>query len=310
MRYLQFPVTMKNLCAQIILGKSLFKQTLKAFALGVILISSPANALDIPVGGSEDKRIRFVNYNASDVVKVVGRYRASTQIEFDPHEEIAHVAIGDSVAWEVAPAKNILFLKPREKNPPTNLQVVTIRYSGERRVYQFELQATEGDVRQADSYFVVRFRYPHDMETRRKAEAAAKAATADRKRADETLSLHQDYGARNYQYSAQGSRALQPDMIYDDGKVTTMRFAGNREIPAIYMVQSDGKETLIPWDARRSGEVVVIHGTAREFRLRRGGDVICIFNEAYDPVGVNPGTGTTSPSVERVVKPKPRGSDR
>jgi len=300
MRYFQFPVTINNLCAQIFSG----------LMICAFLALSPANALDVPVGGSEDKRIRYVNYNASDVVKVVGRYRASTQIEFDPHEEIAHVAIGDSMAWEIAPAKNILFLKPREKHPPTNLQVVTIRYSGERRVYQFELQATEGDVRQADSYFAVRFRYPHDMEARRKAEAAAKAVTADQKRADEALSLHQDYGARNYQYSAQGSRAIQPDMIYDDGKVTTMRFAGNREIPAIYMVQSDGKETLIPWDARRSGEVVVIHGVAKEFRLRRGGDVICIFNEAYDPVGVNPGTGTTSPSVERVVKPKPRGSDR
>ena len=67
-----------------------------------------------------------------------------------------------------------------------------------------------------------------------------------------------------------------------------MRFAGNREIPAIYMVQSDGNETLIPWDARQSGEVAVIHGTSREFRLRRGGDVLCIFNEAYDPVGVIP----------------------
>jgi len=300
MRYFRSFQEKNNLCAQIILGL--------VFATFVPL--SPANALDIPVGGVQDKRIRFVNYNANDVVKVVGRYRTSTQIEFDPHEEIVQVAGGDTASWEIAPAKNILFIKPREKNPPTNLQVVTIRYSGERRSYQFELQAADGDIRQADSYFVIRFRYPHDLEERRKAEAAARAAMVGQKRVDEALSLHQHYGERNYQYSAQGSRAIQPDMIYDDGKVTTMRFAGNREIPAIYMVQSDGKETLIPWDARRSGEVVVIHGTAREFRLRRGGNVICIFNEAYDPVDVNPGTGTTSPSVERVVKPKPRGSDR
>jgi len=290
--------------------KNLHVSILITLAFGIFLNPAPVLALDVPVGGSEDKRIRFVNYNASDIVKVIGRYRASTQIEFDPEEEIAHVAIGDSVAWEVAPAKNILFLKPREKHPPTNLQVVTIRYSGERRVYQFELQATEGDVRQEDSYFAVRFRYPQDVEAKRRAEAAIKAANADRRKAGEALSLHQAYGERNYQYSAQGSRAIQPDMIYDDGKVTTMRFAGNREIPAIYMVQSDGKEALIPWDARKSGEIVVIHGTAREFRLRRGGDVICIFNEAYNPVGVNPGTGTTSPSVKRTIKGAPQGSNR
>lgn len=283
---------------------------LSALACACIIVTTPAPALETPAGLASDKRIRIVDYTPNDVVKVVGRYRASTQIEFAPTEEIVHVAIGDSVSWEVAPAKNILFLKPREKNPPTNLQVVTIRANGERRIYQFELRASEGPVTLDDAYFVVRFGYPADEAERRRREAAARHRAAEKKWVDRTLSLHQAYAARNYRYSAQGSRALQPEMIFDDGKVTTMTFAGNREIPAIYMVQSDGEETLIPWDARDGGEVVVIHGTAREFRLRRGGDVLCIFNEAYDPVGVNPGTGTTSPSVERVIKPLPRGSER
>lgn len=285
-----------------------------ALACGIALMGTSALALDIPSAGKNDNRIRTVNYTPHDVVKVVGRYRASTQIEFDATEEIVHVAVGDSVSWEVAPAHNILFLKPREKNPPTNLQVVTMRASGERRVYQFELRAIDGDVTANDAYFLVRFRYPTDEANERQRLAALQAASnraaANKTAVDNALSLHQSFGARNYRYSAQGSRALQPDSIHDDGKVTTMRFAGNREVPAIYMIQSDGSETMIPWDARKSGEVVVIHGTAKEFRLRRGGDVLCIFNEAYDPVGVNPGTGTTSPSVERQVRPEPRGADR
>lgn len=279
-------------------------------ACTIVVQIVPAAALETPKGMSSDKRIRTVDYTPNDVIKVVGRYRASTQIEFAATEEIVHVAIGDSLSWEVAPARNILFLKPREKNPPTNLQVVTVRASGERRVYQFELRASEGPVTGDDAYFVVRFRYPADEAERRRAETAARQATVERERVDDTLSLHQSYAARNYRYSAQGSRALQPDMIFDDGKVTTLTFAGNREVPAIYMVQSDGEETLIPWDARGGGEVIVVHGTAREFRLRSGDDVLCIFNEAFDPVGVDPGTGTTSPSVERVIEPEPRGSDR
>lgn len=280
------------------------------FIVGVTAGGSPALALDVPIGMSTDNRIRTVNYTPNDVVQVIGRYRASTQIEFAPTEEIAHIAIGDSVSWEVAPARNILFLKPRERNPPTNLQVVTIRQTGERRVYQFELRAVDGEVTRNDAYFVVRFRYPTDEQALRQQQAAAAQAAAGRAAADEALSLHQAYGARNYSYSAQGSRPLQPDSVYDDGRVTTMRFDGNREIPAIYMVQADGSETMIPWDARQGGQVVVIHGTAREFRLRMGGVVLCIFNEAYDPVGVNAATGTTSPSVERTVQPEPRGSDR
>lgn len=283
---------------------------LSVIACFATILAMPAYALDTPIGMASDNRIRTVVYTPNDVTKIVGRYRASTQIEFAATEEIVHVAIGDSVSWEVAPAKNLLFLKPREKNPPTNLQVVTIRANGERRVYQFELRASEGPVTGDGAYFLVRFRYPADEAERRELRAAARQAATERKWADRTLSLHQSYAARNYRYSAQGSRALQPDMVFDDGKVTTMTFAGNREIPTIYMVQSDGEETLIPWDARQSGQVVVVHGTAREFRLRRGNDVLCIFNEAYDPVGVNPGTGTTSPSVERQVEPEPRGSER
>lgn len=85
--------------------------------------------------------------------------------------------------------------------------------------------------------------------------------------------------------------------------MTTLRFAGNRPIPAIYAVQDGGEETLIPTDVRDAGETVVVHATARAFRLRTGRDVLCLFNEGYDAIGVNPGTGTTSPSIAREVKP-------
>jgi type IV secretion system protein VirB9 len=50
---------------------------------------------------------------------------------------------------------------------------------------------------------------------------------------------------------------------------------------------------------------VVVHATAKEFRLRKGDNVLCIFNEAFDAVGINPGTNTTSPSIERRAKKSP-----
>jgi len=65
-------------------------------------------------------------------------------------------------------------------------------------------------------------------------------------------------------------------------------------------VNADGSESLVPKDIR--GELVVVHAVGRAFRLRRGGEVLCIFNEAFDPVGVNYGTNTTSPSVVRTPR--------
>ncbi|MBM3655089.1 MAG: P-type conjugative transfer protein VirB9, partial [Alphaproteobacteria bacterium] len=111
----------------------------------------------------------------------------------------------------------------------------------------------------------------------------------------------------NWRFSAQGSVDLEPEVVFDDGKETTFRFAGNREIPAIYLIASDGAETLAAKDVH--GELVTVHATAREFRLRKGGDVLCVFNEAFDPVGVNRRTKTMSDGVLRLPKsPMPAGS--
>lgn len=263
----------------------------------------PSLALQVPTAGARDERVRFVAYDPANVVKVNGVIRASTQVIFAEDEEIAHVAIGDSIAWEVAPAGSILFLKPREKHPPTNLQVVTTRRDGRKRSYQFELSIAEASLK--ESYFVVKYSYPADEADRRRAETEARGQQREGVVIEQTFDLHQQYGARNWRFSAQGAADLEPDNVFDDGKVTSFRFAGNREVPAISMVGSDGAESLVPKDVR--GELVVVHATAREFRLRRGNEVLCIFNEAFDAVGSSPGTGTTSPSIARTQKqPAPR----
>ncbi|MEI5668473.1 P-type conjugative transfer protein VirB9 [Bosea sp. CCNWLW174] len=268
-----------------------------------ISIGLPSLALQLPTAGARDERVRFVAYDPANVVKVNGVIRASTQVIFAEDEEIAHVAIGDSIAWEVAPAGSILFLKPREKHPPTNLQVVTTRRDGRKRSYQFELAIAEASLK--ESYFVVKYSYPADEADRRRAETEARGQQREGVVIEQTFDLHQQYGARNWRFSAQGAADLEPDSVFDDGKVTSFRFAGNREVPAISMVGSDGAESLVPKDVR--GELVVVHATAREFRLRRGNEVLCIFNEAFDAVGRSPGTGTTSPSIARTQKqPAPR----
>ncbi|MGR9319784.1 P-type conjugative transfer protein VirB9 (plasmid) [Rhizobium leguminosarum] len=263
--------------------------------------SQAAFALDIPRGASQDSRVRFIDYQPYNITKIVGTLRSSVQIEFAADEEIAHVALGNSVAWEVAPAGNILFLKPRENQPVTNISVVTTRRDGSTRSYQMELTVRDGTVEAGqNTYFYVKYRYPADEAERRRLDAAARAQAAQAGEADKVLALHEAYGPRNWRYSAQGSAALEPQAVYDNGKVTTFAFAGNQEMPAIYMENSDGSESLVPKSV--DSNLVLVHAISRKFILRRGGDVLCVFNEAYDRIGINPDTNTTSPSVERVVK--------
>jgi len=276
-------------------------RTAPIVALVLSISMSPALALEIPRGASQDSRVRFVNYQPFNITRVVGTLRSSVQVEFAEDEEIAHVALGNSVAWEVAPAGNILFLKPRENQPVTNISVVTTRRDGSTRSYQMELTVRDGSVEAGqNTYFYVKFRYPGDEAELRRQQAASRALAAQAKDADNVLALHEAYGPRNWRYSAQGSQALEPQSVYDNGKITTFTFVGNQEMPAIYMENSDGTESLVAKSV--DGNLVMVHAISRKFILRRGKDVLCVFNEAYDRVGINPDTNTMSPSVERVVK--------
>ncbi|MBK5570012.1 P-type conjugative transfer protein VirB9 [Ensifer sp. SSB1] len=276
-------------------------RTVIIFALLLAGSASSAHALEIPRGASQDSRVRFVDYQPYNITRIIGSLRSSVQVEFAADEEIAHVALGNSVAWEVAPAGNILFLKPRENQPVTNISVVTTRRDGSNRSYQMELTVRDGKVEVGENtYFYVKYRYPADEVERRRQAAAARARAAQAKETDSVLAMHEAYGPRNWRYSAQGSQALEPQSVYDNGKITTFAFIGNQEMPAIYVENSDGSESLVPKSI--DGNLVLIHAISRKFILRRGRDVLCVFNEAYDRVGINPDTNTTSPSVERVVR--------
>jgi type IV secretion system protein VirB9 len=281
-------------------------RTIAIISLLLAANASTALALAIPRGGPQDSRVRFVDYQPYNITRIIGSLRSSVQVEFAADEEIAHVALGNSVAWEVAPAGNILFLKPRENQPVTNISVVTSRRDGSTRSYQMELMARDGKVEvDQNTYFYVKYRYPVDEAERRRRVAAGRALTAQAKEVAKVFAIHESYGPRNWRYSAQGAQALEPQSVYDNGKVTTFAFVGNQEMPAIYIESSDGSESLAPKST--DGNLVLVHAISRKFILRRGGDVLCVFNEAYDRVGINPETNTTSPSVERFVKTEVKG---
>lgn len=273
---------------------------LLAAAIGA-LSASPALA-QTPVQRGADNRIREVNYTDGNVIRIRSAFRTATQIEFAPGEVIKFVAMGDTVSWEVAPADNSLFVKPRERAGATNLIVVT-DFQGTKRNYTFELSAVAG-ARSAGTFFKVRLRYP---------EYEALQARLAQQRAQLTAALGAQNGAikaaldigvlegkRNLNYKVQGSSALQPSEVSDNGQFTVLRFPNQREIPAIFTVNPDGSEATASFDVR--DEFVVVHGVYKEMRLRRGKVVLCIYNESPNFYGRDPKTDTASEVVERTTE--------
>lgn len=273
-------------------------------ALGIQ--SAPALAVETPRSGPADPRIKTIDYDPQQVVRIVGAFRAATQIRFAADEAILHVALGDTSAWEVAPETNILFVKPVAPRAPTNLIVTTRAPSGQTRHYTFELAARSGSTSRAapDTFFVVQFRYPAEEKAQVEAALSAEARALEARIVQLKLERGVLEGPRNLAYEVQGSSAIAPSEVTDNGRFTVLRFPGSQPMPAVYAVSPDGTEALVPFDVR--GEFLVVHQTAPQLRLRRGRSVLCIFNLAFQPAGRPTGTATAAPDVERTVREEGR----
>ncbi len=268
-------------------------------AIMAAALPSAASAENTPRPVTADHRVREVSYSDQNVIAIRSAFRTATQIEFAQGEVIKFVAMGDTVSWEVAPAENSLFIKPRERAGGTNLIVVT-DYAGQKRNYTFALSAVANG-RATETFYKVRIRYPEQ-------EAAALREAAARRQLAQVLAQQNGAikaaldlgvleGTRNLNYTVQGSSEIQPSEVSDNGQFTVLRFPNQREIPAIFTVNPDGSEATASFDVR--DEFVVIHGVFRELRLRRGKVVLCIYNEKPNFYGRDPKTDTASEVVER-----------
>jgi type IV secretion system protein VirB9 len=275
-----------------------------------------AIADQIPNSGAYDSRMRYVAYNPGQVVHLSTIVGATMVVSFAPSEIVTSVAETDSLHLAAVPKGNYLFLKPSAALTLQPIIILTQREDGSLRRYVFEIEtvSSPSTANGTDGVFYsLQFTYPADEAAAEAAQEATEVAKIDQlnelalERATQTAALsilnaersNPFAGPRNYKYVAQGDRGLAPLVVWDNGYSTVLQFADNARIPAIFVIDPDGKEATASYSV--DGETVQIGQTVREFRLRDGNTVLNIYNLGFDTVGGNPGTGTTSPEVTRVV---------
>jgi len=232
--------------------------------LAALAIAMPAQAAQVPTPGKLDARIRVVDYNADDVVRVTGFPGYQITIQFAADERIENVALGDSMSWQVTPNKkaNLLFVKPMASTGNTNMSVVT-----DRRNYNFELVAKPAKLAsRSDLTFSLRFRYAQPPVP------VAKAATVEPQLPPERW---------NFAYRFRGSKANVPVRVYDDGRSTYMQLAEGVPTPAIFVVGIDKRETLVNFAVR--GQAIVVDRVSPHLVLRHGRQVTHVYNEGIRP---------------------------
>lgn len=242
----------------------------------------------------EANRLSVVRYDANQVVKVWGRFGYTTSIELEEREKISSVAIGVPGSWEVTPLTNRLVLKPRTWLASTNLTVAT-----DRRTYYFEL-AQAGRRNLDDARHGIRFTHePSADEVAAQIEAQRRAESG--REIGEQLGRGLQDRLANRKYSYRGSADVAPFEAWDDGRFTYFRFADNQPAPAIYQVDASGDEALVNFGIE--GNVTIVRSISRQFTMRRGNDVACVYNEGDFRYEFDlQRSGTVSSEVERRIK--------
>ena len=234
-----------------------------------------------PIGN--EKRIKVINYMPNSVISFTGCYMYHSIIEFANDENIETITMGTPNAWQIHPAGNRIFLKPVEDDATTNMTVIT-----NKRMYFFEMRAKYAtNISSDDIIFMMKFLYSDTMQSGSAIRTVVNASFAP------DLSQPDLY---NFKYQISGKTSeIEPILIFDDGEFTYFKFRRmNTELPAFFLVNSDGTEGIVNY--RVYSGYIIIERVAKQFTLRHGHDVICVFNTEYDD--------TIGQNITRIAKIK------
>lgn len=278
------------------------------FAL-LILAAHPATAGTLDNYDRESKsrfdpRVKIVEYNPLAIVTIKQALGYSTHIQLAPDEEVIDVGAGDSLAWEVAPSGNHVFIKPRELDGRTNVAIVTTK-----RPYQFVVDVVPKEkLPDADMTLFLVFMYPEDTQ--------AKVAE-EREKVDVTsirAALREPVAISNTNYAAcRRDAQINPTSVWDDGRFTYMRFRSGQSLPTVQTVLPDGKEAIVNYrmggqegDGVADSRTMIIYEVAKKFVVRYGKAESCIINNNPEPMSdrVDPvdNSGSTKRGFFRILR--------
>jgi type IV secretion system protein VirB9 len=226
--------------------------------------------------------VRTAPYDENQVYRLHGTMGFAIDLIVSSEEEFAGISGGDLESVVVAANKQRLTIKPTIAPLSTNFTVLT-----NLRVYHIEYHVGARQEKEEPELFSVQFIY-----------APKPAAGPSPTQKIEQVLRSPVIVNTDYWYC--GDLALEPVSASDDGMHTRLTFSANTEWPAIYVLHSDGVESLVNFSVQ--GDTAVIHRLFERLILRRGNLVGCVFNRALIREQHSPHSGTISPEVARTLK--------
>ena len=251
-------------------------------ALVLLAVLDVAGAATLPPRGTTDSRIRVVDYQPNDVFDLTGYVGYHLDLEFEEDEAFVGLSAGDPEGVTYSAHENVLTLKPRVAATQMNLTVST----NKRRYYfDYTVIAHAPNRFRDEVMYAVRFRYP------------PKEAKNSEQHISEQLAAAKVLRPLNRDYWFCGSSAVRPIAAQDDGVQTRLKFAPRRDLPAVFMANEDGSESLVNFTVE--GDELIVHRVAGRFVLRRGKLLGCVVNRSFVGGGESLSSGTVAPDVVR-----------
>lgn len=300
---------------------------MKCLVALLALASSGLSWAELPRRSEHDDRVRYATYLSDGVVTVNVRRGVVTRLVLEADERIVNSGSGfaarcdnENLEWCIRADKdtNQVWIKPRDGATHNNLELAT-----SKRDYSIRLNVLpDADTKtKAEAFYRVIFQYPAPafpvplslltdpvagLDANQPA-AAGPRRIAGPATSNKASAIDQELAtppvARNTNYTLKtmkGGDLVAPNMAFDDGRFTYLRFPSAREVPSPFVIGPDGEEVRANF--HMDGDLMVLHRIAPMFVLRLGNAVVGIWNEAFDADGVSTPTGTVQATVRRELK--------
>jgi type IV secretion system protein VirB9 len=213
-----------------------------------LVLTHPVWAEVVPVASNGDPHIQTVAYDPAEVVALNFAPGFALTVQFSPDEQIETVILGDSGSWTTQTSRRAdhLVILPRGAPPPTNMTIFT-----DQRTYNFILYANP--MGPSVQPYLVSFTYPSVIQSQ----------------PDGNLSAGQ--------YRLRGDKRLWPEEMGDNGLATSIRWATEVTLPAVYSENDRGDLALVNGVMREGiyvldavySKLVFIRGKSRAGALRK-----------------------------------------
>lgn len=235
---------------------------------------------------SPDPRLKVIDYRPTVVLPLTAFVGYHVHLEFAPGEYFVNLGAGDTSSIDVGAEGNHLLLKPKQPSAGTNLTILT-----NRRAYFIDYRALGRPPRPDEAVYSVVFRYGDDPHPAPESSPGASSPDA---------LLGAPRPELNTAYWYCGSPSLRPIAAVDDGLQLRLTFAPHTELPAVFVAEPDGAETVVNTHVERDS--VVVQRLAERLVLRRGLEVGCVVDRNTRRDERRAASGTVDPAVDRKTR--------